>query len=173
MICCLFDAKPLPEAIVTQFQWNIDWNLKIFIQEIHFKMLSAKWKPFCCGPDEIRCKTFDVCNTHLSIVLYERLHQYIRLICDLGNVFVQGSCFGVPCSSSSCVNVCYMKGQCVFASHPWTKMSCCFCHDKHWKIAFCCLEFGQSMGEIIGSLATNYDSKFPSVKVFYLMASWT
>ena len=46
MACCLFSAKPLPEPMLIKFQWNLNRNSSIFIQENAFEMSSAKWQPF-------------------------------------------------------------------------------------------------------------------------------
>ena len=38
---------------MNKIQWNSNRNTKIFIHEMHFKMSSAKWRPFCPGEHEL------------------------------------------------------------------------------------------------------------------------
>ena len=57
MACRLFDAKPSPEPMPTycqldfrnKLQWNLNQNAKLFIQEMHLKMWSARWLLLCTG----------------------------------------------------------------------------------------------------------------------------
>ena len=39
-----------------KFQWNLNRNSNIFIQENPLEMSSAKWRPFCPGGDEFLCQ---------------------------------------------------------------------------------------------------------------------
>ena len=55
MACRLFGAKPLSEPVLLCWQlmnlisWNFIQNSKDFIKEMHLKMSSVKWRPFCLG----------------------------------------------------------------------------------------------------------------------------
>ena len=39
-------------ALGNKFQWNLNRNVYIFIQEMHLKILSGKWRPFCLCSSE-------------------------------------------------------------------------------------------------------------------------
>ena len=54
MVCRLFDAKPLPEAMVTYCQLRTNFSeIWIEIQKLSFMIMhleiSAKWQPLCAG----------------------------------------------------------------------------------------------------------------------------
>ena len=61
MACRQLGAKPLPDPMLTysqldteeQFSDNVQMKFNMFIEEMHFKMLSAKWRLFCPGGDEL------------------------------------------------------------------------------------------------------------------------
>ena len=53
MACRLFGAKPLSEPMLPYCQLDSSEILfkiqKFSFQEMHVKMLSSKWRPFCLG----------------------------------------------------------------------------------------------------------------------------
>ena len=52
MACHQFGTKPLPwpmMALKMKFHWNFNKNSIIFVEEMHSKMSSANWQPFCSG----------------------------------------------------------------------------------------------------------------------------
>ena len=61
MACRLFSTKPLSNwcwvivkwTLRNKRHWKFNQNMKIFINEIHSKLLSVTWWPFCPGGDDL------------------------------------------------------------------------------------------------------------------------
>ena len=57
MACRLVGAKPYLKQcwdivnwiLGNKLQWNLNWNLNIFIEENAFEIVVWKWRPFCLG----------------------------------------------------------------------------------------------------------------------------
>ena len=82
MACCLFGAKPLSKLIIVNWtlrnklQLNFNQNTKFFIHEMHLKISSAKWRPFCPRGDELNISLTNcqseilLCGLSTDISLY-------------------------------------------------------------------------------------------------------
>ena len=57
-----------------KLQWNFNQNIKLFIYEMHQKISSTKWRPFCPGRDELNWTLL------LQTQLYHPCFGWLRLI---------------------------------------------------------------------------------------------
>ena len=76
-----------------KLQWNLKRNSYIFIQEMHLKMWSAKWQPFCLGLNVLkiilRCYfTTSAINHQYGIVsTKQQSHINFSSVCQKGHIW--------------------------------------------------------------------------------------
>ena len=91
-----------------KLQWNFNRNSNIFIQEMDLKISSAKWRPFCLGPNELirtlgtnvseisnEIHTFSFENVVCEMAAIHSWPQCVKIIDDVRSLFqtMPLSCF--------------------------------------------------------------------------------
>ena len=60
-----------------KLKWDFNWNSNISFMQMHLKVLSGKWQPFCLGINVLMTNSY-----HSSLVQIHTVVTYVWIICS-------------------------------------------------------------------------------------------